>query len=355
MSQQQSSQSQNSPITASAISNTNPTIIANNDGNLLFACTKCNSRHKFEDLSRRHQLCRACKSSYEVVSCDFCRNEFKQEVGSRPSSICKKCEELQEQYGKPNVCSCCNIKAAFIGTKCQRCNNSEKKYGPPLTCENCHQKCAFDRPDADSKAKVDGKMLCWLCTMSYKRNKANARQKHDSNMIKSSRHHNSSLKGTASDNKDTNNYHSYANNHRQHRHHRSPNGASNHKANTSLSTGHHHRSSQSSHKRPSSHHQKESSSIPSSDITGLKRPRLNHNSNLTNGHLSLTHTIPGLADSHSKTDSNGSEMAAVISQLKDQMAALNKRLSQKEKELLSKDQHVSILNFHLYLKRNAQF
>lgn len=48
-----------------------------------------------------------------------------------------------------------------------RCTNSEKKYGPPYSCEQCKQQCAFDRKD--DRKKVDGKLLCWLCTLSYKR------------------------------------------------------------------------------------------------------------------------------------------------------------------------------------------
>ena len=68
---------------------------------------------------------------------------------------------------KPKPCQYCNIIAAFIGNKCQRCTNSEKKYGPPYSCEQCKQQCAFDRKD--DRKKVDGKLLCWLCTLSYKR------------------------------------------------------------------------------------------------------------------------------------------------------------------------------------------
>lgn len=75
---------------------------------------------------------------------------------------------MVKQYGKPSACEYCNVIAAFIGSKCQRCTNSERKYGPPLTCDQCKQKCAFDRKDIDKK-KVDGKVLCWLCTLSYKR------------------------------------------------------------------------------------------------------------------------------------------------------------------------------------------
>ncbi|MEJ1278419.1 hypothetical protein NN561_009341 [Cricetulus griseus] len=58
-----------------------------------------------------------------------------------------------------------NTIAAFIGNKCQRCTNSEK-YGPPYSREQCKQQCAFDRKD--DLNKVDGKLLCWLCTLSYK-------------------------------------------------------------------------------------------------------------------------------------------------------------------------------------------
>ncbi|CAG4958043.1 unnamed protein product [Colias eurytheme] len=60
------------------------------------------------------------------------------------------------------------------GNKCQRCANSERKYGPAVTCEQCKQRCAFDRHD-DSK-KVDGKLLCWLCTQSLKRALARTKQ-----------------------------------------------------------------------------------------------------------------------------------------------------------------------------------
>lgn len=53
-----------------------------------------------------------------------------------------------------------------------RCTNSELKYGPAVTCDQCKQRCAFNRPDY----KVDGKLLCWLCTLSYKRALTKARQ-----------------------------------------------------------------------------------------------------------------------------------------------------------------------------------
>nr|CAG4636006.1 EOG090X02IW [Eubosmina coregoni]SVE69683.1 EOG090X02IW [Eubosmina coregoni] len=159
----------------------------------LFACSRCFSRHPFEELSQGQQLCKECRGAFPIVKCTYCRSEFQQESKGNTSTICKKCESNVKQYGKPSACEYCNIIAAFIGNKCQRCTNSEKKYGPPVTCEQCKQKCAFDRKDEDKK-KVDGKMLCWLCTLSYRR--ALAKTKHSERHSSSSKtkeqhsHHN---------------------------------------------------------------------------------------------------------------------------------------------------------------------
>ncbi|XP_033113317.1 protein FAM76A-like isoform X2 [Anneissia japonica] len=133
----------------------------------LFACTKCNSRHPFEELSQGQQLCKECRGNYPVVKCTYCRAEFQQENKSNTNTICRKCSANVKTYGTPKPCEYCNVIAAFIGSKCQRCSNSEKKYGTPHVCEQCKQKCAFDR--RDERKKVDGKILCWLCTLSYKR------------------------------------------------------------------------------------------------------------------------------------------------------------------------------------------
>nr|XP_053653305.1 protein FAM76A-like isoform X4 [Cherax quadricarinatus] len=134
----------------------------------LFACSRCFSRHPFEELSQGQQLCKECRGSFPIVKCTYCRSEFQQESKSSTVTICKKCESMVKQYGKPSACEYCNVIAAFIGNKCQRCTNSERRYGPPLSCDQCKQKCAFDRKDIDKK-KVDGKLLCWLCTLSFKR------------------------------------------------------------------------------------------------------------------------------------------------------------------------------------------
>nr|CAH7764421.1 unnamed protein product [Callosobruchus chinensis] len=140
----------------------------------LFACSRCFARYPFEDLSAGQQLCKECRGSFPVVKCTYCRSEFQQTSKGSTSTICKKCEQNVKAYGKPTACEYCNIIAAFIGNRCQRCTNSEIKYGPPVNCEQCKQKCAFDRHDDDKK--VDGKLLCWLCTLSFKRALAKTKQ-----------------------------------------------------------------------------------------------------------------------------------------------------------------------------------
>lgn len=148
--------------------------MSSNNVQALFACSRCFSRHPFEELSPGQQLCKECRGTFPVVKCTYCRSEFQQTVKGSTSTICKKCEQNVKAYGKPSACEYCNTIAAFIGSKCQRCTNSEKRYGPPVTCEQCKQKCAFDRQDEDKK--VDGKLLCWLCTLSYKRALAKTKQ-----------------------------------------------------------------------------------------------------------------------------------------------------------------------------------
>ncbi|KAK0084505.1 hypothetical protein PV326_006246, partial [Microctonus aethiopoides] len=148
--------------------------MSSNNSKALFACSRCFSRHPFEELSPGQQLCKECRGSFPVVKCTYCRSEFQQAIKGNTCTICKKCEQNVKAYGKPSACEYCNTIAAFIGSKCQRCTNSEKRYGPPVTCEQCKQKCAFDRQDEDKK--VDGKLLCWLCTLSYKRALAKSKQ-----------------------------------------------------------------------------------------------------------------------------------------------------------------------------------
>lgn len=61
--------------------------------------------------------------------------------------------------------------------------HSEQRYGPPVTCDQCKQRCAFrrkDKYDPNRRLDSDRKLLCWLCTMSYKRALAKAKNKQSS-------------------------------------------------------------------------------------------------------------------------------------------------------------------------------
>merc|ERR1712106_747375 len=65
----------------------------------LYACSRCFTRHPFEELSQGQQLCKKCRGDFPVVKCTYCRAEFQQESKSKTSSICKRCEQNVAQYG----------------------------------------------------------------------------------------------------------------------------------------------------------------------------------------------------------------------------------------------------------------
>ncbi|XP_011413933.1 protein FAM76A isoform X2 [Magallana gigas] len=351
----------------------------------LFACTKCHKRHPFEELSSSEQLCKDCRNHYPVVKCTYCRGEFQQEEKGSINSICKKCTQNVKLYGKPTVCEYCNILAAFIGFKCQRCTNAERKWGPPSTCEQCKQKCAFDRNDG-SRKKVDGKLLCWLCTLAYKRVLAKARireeearkslpstqqksleekvdkndkfdsimniksedSKYDNIGSVSSRHSNGSQgdqeklefpeEGSDLPNSSSAGGHSHSHRHKHHKHHRD-----------------HHRRSHGRHK----HHHKHKSSEPNtpSDTPPNKVSRMDSKNN-ANG---LTPTkSSGLGSSMSLSllnasaldkpveDPHSSEHLIALQQLQEQLDSSKKQLQLKDQQLLERDKKITELKAQLY-------
>lgn len=165
----------------------------------------------------------------------------------------------------------------------------------------CKQRCAFDRKDPESSKKLDGKLLCWLCTISMKRALAKAKQ-NDASI----RHTNLTHKSAAG----------------KQQHHPS------------------HRSSSSASKsgRDSSNLLLSLSgsreSVTSRDV---KRPRLDSKSN-------------GSSKDNSQSESLGLRAAAgdqfnvvAMSQLKEQVASLQKQVQKKDQELLDKDKKVSLL------------
>ncbi|XP_024085009.1 protein FAM76A isoform X2 [Cimex lectularius] len=259
--------------------------MSNNSSTALFACSKCFTKHPFEELSSGQQLCKDCRGAFPVVKCTYCRSEFQQTNKTSTSTICTKCEHNVKHFGKPTACEYCNIIAAFIGNKCQRCTNSERKYGPPVTCEQCKQKCAFDRKDDDKK--VDGKLLCWLCTLSYKRALAKTKQ------TESERRAQLKLSSRPSKSRD-----------RLRGHSKRPSRVDVTKVDISR------------------HDSNDSSSLP--PATKLARTG--------------NHRLPGdVLDPHS------SDHVVAMTQLKEQMASMQKQLAQKDALLLSKDKQITEL------------
>jgi hypothetical protein len=239
---------------------------------------------------------------------------------------------------RPSACEYCNVIAAFIGNRCQRCANSEKRWGPPQTCEQCKQQCAFDRSE-ESKKKVDGKVLCWLCTMAYKRVLAKTR-KRDGNtpLLEKSSSNNSSSGGDNS---------LHAKHHKKHHHHHSSNHGSHHH--------HHHKSkdkdkekkdhkNHSSHKSKSDTDQKSSKDTPRSDKTSAsdlgasaaKKQKLDKST--ANG-VNLTPK----PSKETSLDMSSTENMVAMTQLKEEVESLKKQLSQKSTEILERDKKVTEL------------
>ncbi|KAL1435776.1 hypothetical protein MTO96_010560 [Rhipicephalus appendiculatus] len=226
----------------------------------------------FEELSQGQQLCKDCRGAFPIVKCTYCRTEYQQESGKVGTGvICKKCEQNVKAYGKPTAYT-----------------------DPPVSCEQCKQRCAFDRKD-DSRRKVEGKLLCWLCTLSFKR--AVAKTKHNDPMrhtVLGKNHHH----------------------HRKHSH--SSSSLSNHKA--------------------------------GSDHGSAKRPRLDP-AKLANGSTPLRST----PETSGLLDPNSSDHVVVLTQLREQVSSLQKQLSLKDQQLLAKDKQIAELKAHMSSdERNAR-
>ncbi|KAL9911030.1 protein FAM76A [Glossina fuscipes fuscipes] len=274
-------------------------------GKVLFACSKCFSRHPFEELSSGTQLCKNCRGSTSIVKCTYCRSEF--QPNTKSQNVCKKCEHNVNKYGKPSACECCKIVAAFGGSKCMRCASYEAKYGPPVQCDECKLRSAFDRRDENKK--VNGKLLCWLCTCAYKRALLKAQQ--DGRIPSKKRPHERS-----------------------------------------------HRDSASASAKKSS--RSDLSKVTSSGNAGVNLSAVNSAS------LDLPEKISRAASSCSgngsiglgsiagpaviSIDPNSADHVVAITTLKERIASLEKRLSQKDKELLEKDKLLTELKGKNYEK-----
>ncbi|NP_001413007.1 protein FAM76A isoform D [Mus musculus] len=195
----------------------------------LYACTKCHQRFPFEALSQGQQLCKECRIAHPVVKCTYCRTEYQQE--SKTNTICKKCAQNVQLYGT-----------------------------------------------------VDGKLLCWLCTLSYKRvlQKTKEQRKHLS----------------------------------------------------SSSRGSHQEKEQYSRLSGGSHYNSQKTLSTSSIQNEIPKKKSKFESITTNGDS----FSPDLA-----LDSPGTDHFVIIAQLKEEVATLKKMLHQKDQMILEKEKKITEL------------
>ncbi|KAF7457524.1 Protein FAM76B [Cryptosporidium felis] len=149
-----------------------------NGKKLCYECQKCKWRDKITPL---------CKDCYRSLSdssgktgfkkeCTYCRVEFLQHRILRKAvkvfnkEICMDCCKNICKYNiAPVRCHFCDCWSAWTShLLCDRCNASREQFGEPLPCDMCRKTCAFDRGE-EAKKKLDGRLLCFLCTIKYKK------------------------------------------------------------------------------------------------------------------------------------------------------------------------------------------
>ncbi|OON13995.1 hypothetical protein X801_10218 [Opisthorchis viverrini] len=142
----------------------------------LFACTKCFRNFPQSEMSRSGQMCKSCNPHHSTFKqCEYCKSDFKYYVyvvfrfvghvifrtfpaSCRYGTICPRCQSLKSKYGEPQPCSICHLQNAF---------------GNALVCQRCMHYRA-------SRQKVDGQILCWVCTYNFKLARSRERSDHGS-------------------------------------------------------------------------------------------------------------------------------------------------------------------------------
>ncbi|OII73472.1 hypothetical protein cand_003070 [Cryptosporidium andersoni] len=144
-------------------------------------CYDC-QKEKWRD--RVTPLCKECYRNLVKTSgdtsgkkeCVHCKVEFLQHrILRKAYHVFKKvvcmdcCKNLCTYNTDPVRCHFCDCWSVWNSRSlCDRCTTNRESYGEPLPCDMCRRSCAFDR-GADIRQKVDGRLLCFLCTMKYKK------------------------------------------------------------------------------------------------------------------------------------------------------------------------------------------
>ncbi|VEL11657.1 unnamed protein product [Protopolystoma xenopodis] len=96
---------------------------------------------------------------------------------------------MKSKYGDPHPCSICMLLMSFGNALvCQRCLHYKNRFGEPRECQNCGQPSAFVK-DEESRQKVNGQILCWVCTYNFKLARSREQSEHGSLRKKHSHGH----------------------------------------------------------------------------------------------------------------------------------------------------------------------
>ncbi|XP_039376963.1 protein FAM76B isoform X5 [Mauremys reevesii] len=176
-----------------------------------------------------------------------------------------------------------------------------------------HSDAALSKEDLSGcmMPKVDGKLLCWLCTLSYKRVLQKTKEQRKS---LGSSHSNSSSSSLAEKDQHHSKHH-----HHHHHHHRH-------------SSSHHKISNLSPEQDQGMWKQSHKSSAAIQNETPKKKPKLE--SKPSNGDSSSI---------NQSTDSGGTDNFVLISQLKEEVMSLKRLLQQRDQTILEKDKKLTEL------------
>eukprot|EP00923_Selenidium_pygospionis_P051446 GHVN01089281.1.p1 GENE.GHVN01089281.1~~GHVN01089281.1.p1 ORF type:complete len:545 (-),score=47.37 GHVN01089281.1:35-1669(-) len=166
-------------------------------------CAQCEDKYDMKDVVKEKSkkrkapppvgaespLCWRCYVGCNQQSCFHCGVDVKmfplaknmRDTLDRP--VCLHCCEELIRHGPPTMdCSTCRLPCVWTSPSessyhhdsdrlnCNRCRRYRKQFGSPKACQQCQKVSAFDKGEVWRRS-MDNYILCFSCTMEYKRQK----------------------------------------------------------------------------------------------------------------------------------------------------------------------------------------
>ncbi|BAM39128.1 conserved hypothetical protein [Theileria orientalis strain Shintoku] len=139
-----------------------------------YLCLNC-ERHRWKN--KDVKLCDKCYRSCSREKCVHCKSEFsfhkfcEKAAQTYKRHVCLNCaRNIATHNTDPRLCRFCSCWSAWRETsECDRCFALLERFGNPTNCESCNKNCYFNKGE-ESRSKVDGLKLCYLCTYDFKKN-----------------------------------------------------------------------------------------------------------------------------------------------------------------------------------------